>query len=1250
MKKPLFYLFLTLPLALWGQTPTLVVPVGHSWGIKALAFSPPCSEDAGCLFGDGKYALAGGGDGIATLWEVQSGRQIQSFEGHANAISSVAFSPDGKYILTGSWDKTARLWDIQSGKTIRTFERDDGPATPSSFSVDYSQQITAVAFSPNGKYLLTGVADGTTILWNVPSGAQIRTFKSQTVTFSSNEQQVFTFGTKGADILDIQSGDILRSFEGVNSKIIPVFSPNGEKVLVGGEKGATLWDISSGRPIPYLEGIHSYITALAFSPDGKHFLTASKDGGAIFWDAGSGEKVHVFNDHSFEVTAVAFSPDGQFVLTGSDDNTAILWDARSGRKIRTLQGHADAVFHMGFSPDRKYILAYSSNVKGDFKLGGSSASIWDTRSGKCISTLLLDEVHKYEYPPIQAAFSADREKVLIGSLNTAALWDISSGKKIHSFGGVQSAAIPVALSGDGKHLLTGGKQALILWDAQSGEKIRDFKGVPSEVSALAFSADGRYALSGGTEAILLWDISSGLALQHFEGAPSKVTSVALSSDGHYALTGHKVSPVKKGNSSSSKQPLGKAAILWDVQSGKEVRYFNTDATRFTQVDFSPDGKYILTGWADDTNKESPEFTATVWDTQSGKQIRSSDDFTSQAFRGCLSPDGQFLLTGTWTSTVKLWDFQKGTEIASLNNLDSTDWAITTPSGLFDASPGAMRLMYYVESYKGEREIIELEQLKERYYEPGLLQKIVGYSDEPTRSVEGFDTLALYPALTLQLDTQTHQLAIELTPRNGGLGKVSVFVNGKEIIEDLNPPQGAERKRKSSLSVNLTPFSRYFLQDSLNTLSVRVYNEAGWLKSPAYTLAYRPRFPRAKGEPGDSGPAFSFQASDPALYAICIGTANYAGTQLDLKFPGKDALAMAQAIEQAGRQLFEDRVHVRLFTTDTADVRMHPTKTNIKAAFEGFKDQARAEDILLVYLSGHGVNYGDADRAQFYYLTQEIASENLSDEGIRDTRTLSTAELTQWINDIPAQKQVMILDACNSGKVVEVLDTGTKNLNSSQIRALDRMKDRTGMFVLAGSAADKVSYEASQYGQGLLTYSILEAMSGQRLREGKYVDIAQLFEYARDRVPEIAKSIGGLQTPTMLMPRSGSIDIGIVNEQVQISLSQVKPVFVRNVFLDEDRFDDVLKIGSRLEGKLREITAKGSRASLIYVDVPEYQQAYSIKGLYQVEGETVQLKARLFREGQALGDIQVQGTSSQLDALVEKILKQAFSLISKSEPE
>ncbi|MCB9041820.1 MAG: caspase family protein [Lewinellaceae bacterium] len=1213
MRNLLLSLSLAFPLATWGQRPELIVPVGHSWGITSVAFSPPCPDGGDCPFGNGKYVLTGGGDGIATLWSTESGKQLQSFEGHLNGVSSVAFSPDGSQVLTGSWDGTAKLWDFQSGKEIRPFERYAYASTD--FSTNHSQRITAVAFSPNGDSLLTSFNNDTTVVWDVDSGEPVRVFKGNPTTLCSSKKQELTKGSGYSAILrKTPSGDTLQT----------------------------------------LSGHSSSISAAAFSPDEAYVLTGSKDHTAILWEIRSGKKAHIFNGHSAEVTAVAFSSDGNYALTGSSDNTAILWDARSGRRIRTLKGHTDVVLHLEFSPDGRYLLVFSMNVEGESAWSKNKATIWDMYSGQRLSTLILDEVAQYSYPPIDAAFSPDGQRVLIGSRHVATLWDIHSGAQIYSLDSIQANVTAVAFSEDGKYALTGGKNALRLWDAQSGVAIRRFEGVSSKITAVAFSRDGKYALSGGDKAIILWDVSSGLPVRPFDGVQSEVTSLAFSPDGQYAVSGHKITPVNKdgGFFKNRNRPAAgdeKAAILWQINSGKEVRSFKREATRFTDVAFSPDGNYLLTGYTDDTNKESPEYTASLWDRQTGRLACSSPDFTGQVFRGAFSPDGKYLIAGNWTNTIKVWDLRKGEELARLNSLDSTDWVVTTPAGLFDASPGAMELMHYVVKDAGEWETIELNQLKERYYEPGLLQKLLGYSDEPARRVDGLDTVALYPIVSLKLDSQSNQLQIDLIPRNGGLGKVSVFLNGKELIEDHNPQHGFGRQGKISLDpIRLEDYARYFLQDSLNTISVRAYNEGGWLISPAHTLAYRPGFARAKRAPGDNpspSPSFSFQpVRDPALYAIIVGTANYAGDKLDLKFPGKDAAAMAQAIQQAGGQLFEDRVHVRLFTTDTTDRSMHPTRANIKAAFDDFKRQANAEDILLVYLSGHGVTYGDADRAQFYYLTQDISSENLSDEAVRRTRTLSTDTLTKWINDIPAQKQVMILDACNSGKVVEALETGTKNLNSSQIRALDRMKDRTGMYVLAGSAADKVSYEASQYGQGLLTYSLLDWMKYRAIEGDSTVDVVRLFEYARDQVPVLARDIGGVQTPTLATPSSGGFSIGIINEKVEIPLPQVKPVFVRNVFLDEDTFYDALKIGKRLEGQLQEITAKGARASLIYVDVPEYKNAYSINGLYQVKNGEVALEARLFKGQAALGTIEAKGQAGQLNALVEEILRKAFRIL------
>jgi WD40 repeat protein len=111
--------------------------------LNSVAFSP-----------DGKYILTGHFDGIARLWNIQTGEEIQQFIGHSGFIWTAIFSPDGKYIATAGGDGTARLWDTQTGQEVRRF-------------IGHTAAVENVAFSPDGKYLLTGSDDGTARLWDV---------------------------------------------------------------------------------------------------------------------------------------------------------------------------------------------------------------------------------------------------------------------------------------------------------------------------------------------------------------------------------------------------------------------------------------------------------------------------------------------------------------------------------------------------------------------------------------------------------------------------------------------------------------------------------------------------------------------------------------------------------------------------------------------------------------------------------------------------------------------------------------------------------------------------------------------------------------------------------------------------------------------------------------------------------------------------------------------------------------------------
>ncbi|MCL2480577.1 MAG: WD40 repeat domain-containing protein [Spirochaetaceae bacterium] len=308
------------------------------------------------------------------LKKIEKERQeIKTFTGHRDSVTSVAFSPDGKQIISGSNDRTIKLWDTGTGHEIRTFSGHMGV-------------VSSVAFSPDGKQILSGAMDSATKLWDISTGREIRTFSSSgyhatSVVFSPDGKQILSgFGNRIIQLWDISTGREIRTFSGHMGVVSSVvFSPDGKQILSGTTDGTIkLWNVSAGHEIRTLSGHKFGVTSVAFSPDGKQIISGSNDRTIRLWDVATGREIRTFLGHVDNVTSVAFGPDGKQIISGARDSTTKLWDANTGREIRTFSGHIDVVTSIAFSPDGKQIISGSND---------RTIKLWDVATGKIIRTI-----------------------------------------------------------------------------------------------------------------------------------------------------------------------------------------------------------------------------------------------------------------------------------------------------------------------------------------------------------------------------------------------------------------------------------------------------------------------------------------------------------------------------------------------------------------------------------------------------------------------------------------------------------------------------------------------------------------------------------------------------------------------------------------------------------------------------------------------------------------------------------------------
>jgi WD40 repeat protein/ribosomal protein S27E len=436
-------------------------------------------------------------------------------------VLSVAFSPDGKRIVTGGWDKTLKVWDATSGQETLSLKGHTGG-------------VLSVAFSPDGKRIVSGSWDKTLKVWDAVSGQDKLTLKRDSdrvlsVAFSPDGKRIVSGNGDGTlKVWDAANGQETFTLKGHTGIVFCVaFSPDGERVVSGSvDNTLKVWDVTSGQETLALKGHRAEVTCVAFSPDGERIVSSSGDRTLKVWNVTGGQETLTLNGHAAGVNCVAFSPDGKRIVSGSDDKTLKMWDAMTGQETFTLEGHTGEVFCVAFSPDGKRFVSGSAD---------KTLKVWDATSSKEMLTLTGHSERVWS-----AAFSPDGKRIVSGSRDqTLRVWDATGGQETLRLNGHTDSVRTVTFSPDGKRIVSGSAdKTLKVWDAVNGQETLTIKGHIGGVWSVAVSPHGERIVSGSDDqTVKVWDAANGYETLTLTGHSYLVRSVAFSPDGKRIISG-----------------------------------------------------------------------------------------------------------------------------------------------------------------------------------------------------------------------------------------------------------------------------------------------------------------------------------------------------------------------------------------------------------------------------------------------------------------------------------------------------------------------------------------------------------------------------------------------------------------------------------------------------------------------------------------------------------------------------------------
>jgi WD40 repeat protein len=1123
-----------------AQTPDLVVQTSHGVLIQSIAFSP-----------NGNLLASGGGDGTIKLWDVQSGRQIRTLTGHPpfkveereywldtydpllnvfegmdtqgrlNTPHALAFSPDGKTLASGSNARTIIIWDVATGNRLTTIHSPVG--------------IWFVAFSSDGKTLLSQSEqkseEHSYRYWEVASGNELKNSSPPlssfrlpwqtpdgklTVRYSEEETslKIFDSGGHQVRVLEGHEGGVRRA----------IFSPGGNILASGGwDRTVRLWNLNGKEQTRVLGKHGSFVSSLAFSADQKILASGSADLTIKLWDVTSGRELRTLRGYSINSFPLAFGRDNGLLLANTGAR-AHVWDLRKGRKLASARIHKGTIHIVLFSRDRGVFATSDESTAG--------ITAW-TRN----STQLDDYRRALKLPNVIFPADVDDWVDYAESDKTIKLWNGDDGTLKKQLGGNAGEITSLAFSYDSKVLASGSEDHTIkLWKLNSEEEPLTLKGHNADVSAVAFNPTGQFLASGDSDGNLkLWNLTT-LKEMPLAGnvRGDRIISIVFPADEKSlisfegALTDLKIriwdldSYQLRDAFSFRRSPEKIDQVLNLVPDVfQKMNFPVTDDARFYAVS-RPGGRIGL--FARDTLSDQTDEARIplAWLIALG-----DEDWV------VVTPNGQF-------------------DTNNLERPEGLNW--TFPDTPLQPLSFEIFMRDYYEPrllprlLKGETfgQLPSLAALNRIQPNVGKLSIVPqdNKRDLVTVNVEVASTggQCLKDGQRLPCESGVYDLRLY---RDGQLVAQYPQTKAGDAASDLstqNRQQELAEWRKSSVvkTDEGKPISIATGAQSIRFTNIRLPQRSDVSKVEFTAFAFnRDRVKSVTSEPI----FYPLRQPRPGVkrraFVICVGVDATSDPSLRLGFAPYGARDIEQLLREKLQSQYEV-VSVPLISEnkqDSADIEQdRATKGNIQAVLNLLSGEsgtttqrqvfsmlrsATPDDLVLLYIASHG--YSDP-KGKFYIIPSDIGSpEGVSEQllnrclqhseqsaSCRAAReflhhSISTDELTQWLQPIDAGQVVLILDSCHSAAV------SGSNFRPGPMgdRGFGQLSYDKGMLVLAATQADNAAWGILD--RSLLTY----ALTDQQLGTGQPFDFSRWLGEAERQVPELYNRYVKNQESTVL---------------------------------------------------------------------------------------------------------------------------------------